>query len=147
MPAEPQYQSFQALLDEFSSYAARAPNRMLRPVGRVRPGKSAVHWWHYAVAAVTRSRQGRSFNWKQLETVCKLRREYIPLYIRWDLLTMPSTRPGLAWACPAAIWMGKSWQQCVPLNLRWGWLAVPSVGPGVVLIHVHGPAAMLVNKL
>ena len=82
--AEPQYQSFQALLDEFSSYAARAPNRMLRPVGRVRPGRSAVHWWHYAAAAVTRTRQGRSLNWKQLETVCKLRREYIPLYIRWD---------------------------------------------------------------
>lgn len=78
---EPQYQSLQRLLDEFSAYAARAPHAYLRPKTRPQTGRSATKWWRY-VGTVMRSQQQQRLTWSNIELICQLRKQYIPHYIK-----------------------------------------------------------------
>ncbi len=67
--AEGQYLSLQKLLEGFSSYSARAPNRYLRPVCRPDSPQNARQWWQYAGAVARRQLRSQSFNWRQFERV------------------------------------------------------------------------------
>ena len=67
--AEGQYQSLQKLLETFSSYSARAPNRHLRPACRPDSPANARMWWQYAGAVARRQVRSQSFNWRQFERV------------------------------------------------------------------------------
>ena len=67
--AEGQYLSLQKLLEAFSSYSARAPNRYLRPVCRPDSPENARQWWQYAGAVARRQLRTQSFNWRQFERV------------------------------------------------------------------------------
>ena len=67
--AEGQYLSLQKLLEAFSSYSARAPNRYLRPVCRPDSPGNARQWWQYAGAVARRQIRSQSFNWRQFERV------------------------------------------------------------------------------
>lgn len=71
--AGPQYQSIQGLLGEFSAYAARVPNKHLRPASRPRNAKACKQWWHYAATVILQRSQRNQVHWKQLSVVSLLR--------------------------------------------------------------------------
>ncbi|KAK9858457.1 hypothetical protein WJX84_002370 [Apatococcus fuscideae] len=79
--SRPQYQSIQSLLGEFSAYAARIPNKHLRPASRPRSAKACAQWWHYATTVTLQRTQRNKVYWKQLSVVCSLRKKYVPMYI------------------------------------------------------------------
>ncbi|KAK9819963.1 hypothetical protein WJX72_004515 [[Myrmecia] bisecta] len=77
-----QYLNLQKLLNNFSAYSAQSPNRHIRPHARPKQGASARSWWRYAVAAVTRQLQSHRLSWPQLQNVFRLRKLYVPHYVR-----------------------------------------------------------------
>ncbi|KAK9827173.1 hypothetical protein WJX74_009221 [Apatococcus lobatus] len=79
--SRPQYQSIQSLLGEFSAYAARVPNKHLRPASRPLSAKACKQWWHYAATVILQRTQRNKVYWKQLSVVCSLRKQYVPMYI------------------------------------------------------------------
>jgi hypothetical protein len=64
-----QYQSLQKLLEAFSSFSVRAPNRYLRPSGRPDSPANVRRWWQYAGAVIRKQIRSQAFNWRQFEKV------------------------------------------------------------------------------
>ncbi|KAL6781279.1 hypothetical protein ACKKBG_A10495 [Auxenochlorella protothecoides x Auxenochlorella symbiontica] len=77
-----QYQSYQLLLAEVSSYAARHPYASYRPGARPAAGAAACAWWRYALRAVQQVQAGRTLSWRATVRFACLRRRYVSLYAK-----------------------------------------------------------------
>ncbi|KAL0477092.1 vacuolar protein sorting protein VPS13 [Acrasis kona] len=77
-----QYQNILGVLDYVSNFAKFEMFRRLRPTVGLDTVENRRRWWLFAVKSISKSFEGRTFTWGQVEKRRRYREEYIKLYKR-----------------------------------------------------------------